>query len=124
MERLLASGTAAISRLSDVEVASALARRARAGDYSLHDRDVCLAMLDRDLDSFQIVELIPAVTARAKVLLNAYGLRASDAIQLASWVHLQEELGRDLPFVVFDDRLATAARESGATVVGTPDDRS
>lgn len=118
VESLLGSGTAAVSRLSEVEVASAIARRARAGDYSARVRDVCLAMLDRDLDSFQIVELAPAVTARAKLLLNAYGLRASDAVQLASWVHLQEALGRDVPFVVFDERLAAAARESGATVLG------
>ena len=124
MERLLASGTAAISRLSEVEVASAVARRARAGDYPARDRDVCLARLDRDMDSFQIVELVPAVTVRARVLLNAYGLRASDAIQLASWIHLQEELGCDVPFVVFDHRLAAAARESGATVPGAAGDRS
>ncbi len=56
--------------------------------------------------------------SRARALLNTYALRASDAVQLASCYHLQEELGHDVPFVVVDQRLA-AAHESGATVMGT-----
>lgn len=118
VERLLASGPPAISRLSEVEVASALARRTRTGDCSVEERDVALATLARDLDSFLVVEMVPAVTRRAALLLNAYSLRAADAIQLGSFLHLQEELGLDIPFVVFDRRLAAAARESGATVIG------
>ena len=118
VERLLASGTAAISRLSEVEVTSALARQARAGVCTVEERDAWLARLDRELPSFLVVELVPAVTSRARALLNTYALRASDAVQLASCYHLQEELGHDVPFVVVDQRLA-AAHESGATVMGT-----
>lgn len=118
VEGWLASGTAAVSRLSEVEVASALARRARVGDCETQERDAGLAALDRDFPSFVVVEVVPAVTSRARALLNAYPLRASDAIQLASCYHLQERLGNDVPFVVFDERLAVAARESGATVLG------
>ena len=80
-----------------------------------------LARLDRELQSFLIVEVVPGVTSRARALLNAYALRASDAIQLASCLHLQENLGQDVPFVVFDERLAAVARESGATVLGAAD---
>ena len=120
--RWSASGATAVSRLSEVEVASAVARRARAGDCSFRDRDVGLAALDRDLESFLIVEVGPAVTSRARALLNAYPLRASDAIQLASCYDLQDRLGSDLPFVVFDERLAAVARETGATVLGVGSD--
>ena len=118
VEGWLVSGAAAVSRLSQVEVASALARRARAGDCEFPDRDAGLAALDRDFPSFLVVEVVPAVTSRARALLNAYPLRASDAIQLASCYHLQDRLGHDVPFVVFDVRLAAVARESGATVLG------
>ena len=118
VETLLASGPAAISRLSEVEVASALARRMRTGDCSVEERDVALATLAKDMDSFLIVELVPAVTRRAALLLNAYSLRAADAVQLGSFLHLQEKLGQDIPFVVFDARLAAVASESGATVHG------
>ena len=119
VERWLMSGTAAVSRLSEVEVASALARQARVGACTVEERDVWLARLDRELPSFLVVELVPAVTTRARALLNAFALRASDAVQLASCCHLREALGQDVPFVVFDRRLAAAARESGATVLGT-----
>lgn len=118
------SGTAAVSRLSEVEVASALARQARAGVCTVEERDAWLARLDRELPSFLVVELVPAVTSRARTLLNAYALRASDAVQLASCYHLQEQLGHDVPFVVFDERLAVVARETGATVLGAGGDAS
>ena len=117
---MLALGcVAAISRLSEVEVASALARRTRIGDATAGERDVALATLERDLASIVVVELVPDVASRARTLLNAYALRASDAIQLASCHHLRETLGHDVPFVVFDERLAAVARESGTTVLGT-----
>ena len=101
-----------------MEVTSALARLARTGHCTVEERDVWLAKLDRELPSFLVVELLPAVAARARALLNAYALRASDAIQLASCYHLQEGLGHDVPFVVYDKRLAAVARDTGAIVLG------
>ena len=101
-----------------MEVASALARRARTGHCAAPERDAWLAKLERELESFLVVELVPAVTSRARGLLNAYELRASDAIQLASCYHLRERLGDEVPFVVYDERLAAVARESGASVLG------
>lgn len=116
---MLATGdAAAISRLSEVEVASALARRTRIGDVTPEERDVALATLERDLASFVVVELVPDVASRARTLLNAYSLRASDAIQLASFHLLRERLDHNVPFVAFDERLVGVARESGATVLG------
>ena len=124
VDRWLASGTGAVSRLSEVEVASALARRARAGDCDLHGRDAALAALHRDLEALLVVEVVPAVTSRARFLLNAYPLRASDAVQLASCHDLQDRLGQDVPFVVFDERLAAVARATGATVLGAGGDEA
>lgn len=115
----MAAGTVAISRLSEVEVASALARRARDGDCTPEQRDRGLATLDRDLASFLVVELVPGVTSRARTLLNVHRLRASDAIQLASCCHLRDKLDRDVPMVAFDYRLAAVARALGVTVPAT-----
>ena len=75
VEGLLASGPAAISRLTEVEVTSALARRTRTGDCSVEERDVALAMLARDMDSFLVVELVAAVTRRESV---AHSLKTQD----------------------------------------------
>lgn len=77
-----------------------------------------LATLERDLASFMVVEVVPDVCARARTLLNAYALRASDAIQLASYLHLRERLNQDIPFVVYDERLAAVARAAGTVVLG------
>ena len=121
VQTLLASSTPAISRLSQVEVASALARRARVGDIGVRDRDLALAALDADLGSFLIVEITAPVTSRARALLNAHVLRAADATQLASCQHLQEKLGQDVPFVVYDERLAAVARRAAMTVLDSPD---
>ena len=79
---------------------------------------MALATLERDLASFVVVELVPDIAARARTLLNAYSLRASDAIQLASCHVLRERLDHNVPFVAFDERLVVVARESGATVLG------
>ena len=110
MARLLATGSAATSRLSEVEIVSALARRAREGDIAPADGQRAMAALSADLAALHIVELLPEVTAKARVLLQAHALRAVDAIQLASCLYLAEQLGEPVPFVAFDSRLRSAAR--------------
>ena len=109
---------AATSRLSEVEVASALARRVREGAFPARERDRALAKFEADLDALHIVELVPEVTSRARALLLTHALRAGDAIQLASCVHLREELREALPLVAFDGQLVAAARALDIAVVG------
>ena len=117
VRRLLAADVVATSRLSEVEVASALIRRAREGAFSARERDRALAALAADVAAIHVVELVPEVTTKARGLLLRHPLRAGDAIQLASCVFLQQELGESIPFVVFDERLRTAARFEGLNLV-------
>ena len=117
VRRLLAADVVATSRLSEVEVASALIRRAREGAFSARERDRALAALASDVASIHVVELVPEVTTKARGLLLRHPLRAGDAIQLASCVFLQQELGESVPFVAFDERLRTAARTEGLSLV-------
>lgn len=116
VRRLLASDGPATSRLSTVEVASALMRRSREGVFSDRERDRALIGLEKDMSAMLIVELTPEVAARARRLLERQPLRAGDAIQLASCLYLREELGEDVQFVAFDKRLAAAASQEGLTV--------
>ena len=111
--RLLSSDAPATSRLSAVEVASALAFRAREGTCSVAERDRALTALDDDLGAILVVEMTPEVTARACSLLRRHPLRAGDAVQLASCLFLQDELGQAISLVAFDDRLAKAAAAEG-----------
>jgi len=117
VRRLLASGIVATSRLSEVEVASGIVRRARAGAFTAAGRDRALAALQRDMPAFALVELIPEITTDARALLLRHPLRASDAIQLASCLYLQRELNQPVPFVAFDQRLLDAARAEGVAIV-------
>jgi predicted nucleic acid-binding protein len=113
VRRLLFSDAAATSRLSQVEIVSALMRRSRERALSDAKRESALAMLDDDLSAMLVVELSPAVTERASRLLRRHVLRAGDAIQLASALHLRDELQEEIGFIVFDERLAAAAAAEG-----------
>ena len=120
VRRLLKADAGAVSRLSEVEVASALVRRAREGAFTVAERDRALASLADDLATLIIVELTPDITAEARALFLRHRLRAGDAVQLASCLYLQREISQPLPFVAFDDRLAESARHEGLTVVPAP----
>lgn len=118
VRRLLASTRpAATSRLSAVEVASALARRCREGAFPAAERDRALAALEQDLAALHVVELSPPIVARARELLVLHPLRAGDAVQLASALFLKRELAEPVTFAAYDARLnATAAAEGQAVL--------
>ena len=117
VRRLLRADPGAASRLSEVEVASALVRRAREGAFAVEERNRALASLADDFATLIMVEFTAEITADARALLVRHRLGAGDAVQLASCLYLQREMGQPLPFVAFDDRLAEAARHEGLTVV-------
>ena len=116
VRRLLTSNTPVTSRLSEVEVASALVRRAREGLLKTAERDRTLDAFAADLENITVVELTQDVTAGATRLLRRHQLRAGDAIQLASCLFLQEQVDDTVPFVAFDRRLTEAARLEGLAV--------
>lgn len=117
VETLLRAGEAVVSRLSAVEVASALACLTRDGSLSRTARDRALSELTQDLLAWHVVELTTVVVFRAQRALVRHPLRAGDAIQLAAALTFAEAFARPLRgFVVADARLATAADAEGLTV--------
>jgi uncharacterized protein len=121
VRRLLGSGSTATSRLSEVEISSGIARRAREGAFTLQQRDRMLSALVLDVPALVIVEMTPEITADARALLLRHPLRAGDAVQLASCVYLQWQLAQPVPFVAFDRRLVQAARVEGLIVITARD---
>lgn len=108
---LLASGAAAVSRLSEVEVVSAFARLTREGALTVQERDTLTTAFLGELSRWVVVELIQEVTARARVLLAQHSLRAGDALQLASALVLESRLASPVDgFIAADQRLIEAAR--------------
>jgi len=113
----LKADSAATSRLSEVEVASAIARRLRQGAMTKTDHDRALDTLSDDLGAVLLFDLTSEVTRRARVLLQRRRLRAGDAIQLASCLDLQDRLGQAVTMVSFDTRLNAAAAAEGLSLV-------
>lgn len=112
VRRWMAEHRIVISRLTVVEVASAIQRRGHQGELAPAARDAAIRALLGDLPEWDVVELTDTVATRAMGLVARHRLRASDAIQLASALvahdRSMEDFGR---FVAFDARLVAAARE-------------
>lgn len=109
--------TAAASRLSEIEVVTALARRWREG---LLDRARCnelLQLLRSHFPQLVCVEVTSGITKKAQELALRHPLRAGDAIQLASCIHLHERLRGGVRFLAFDRRLRDAAVAEGVPLV-------
>ena len=104
------------NRLSEIEVASALARRCREGTLDRQDRERAIAALRVDMDSLAVVELTGELAGMAIALLSRHPLRAGDSVQLASCLYLRTHL-EDLRVLAFDDRLNDAARAEGFLLV-------
>lgn len=107
----------ATSRITEIEIASALNRRGREGSITEDDRDRALSALGNDLRSLFIVELTPSVHRKSLILLRRYPLRAADSLQLASCLEIAEQLGLPVRLVAFDVRLRDAAHGEGLQVV-------
>ena len=108
--RRVLRGRIATSRLSEVELASALARRQRESALTMAERDRAIRALNEDLAAWVVVELTQDVAIESQKLLMQHPLRASDAIQLASCLWFQRESGQRVQFGAFDERLISAAR--------------
>lgn len=119
MAAMLVEFPLATSRLTEVEIASALARRAREEVLTGAGLEGALAALRRDIASIYVVELSAAVSARAIDLLGRHALRAGDAIQLAAALHLRDLARVSVAFLAFDERLNAAATIEGLAMAGT-----
>ena len=106
-------GIAATGRLSEHEMASALARRQREGSFALAERNRLLEAMQQDMASLYVVEISPEVSALACRLLMRHKLRAGDSLHLASALILAERSSLKVQFVGFDEDLNEAARQEG-----------
>jgi predicted nucleic acid-binding protein len=106
------------SRMTMVEVWSALARRRREASISLeHHADALHAFREDCLKQYRFVEFEESVYELAGRLIARHPLRAYDAVQLASALVAGRALtgvGLALPaFLCADDRLLAAVQAEG-----------
>jgi uncharacterized protein len=119
-ERVRQQPRLVISQMARVEVAAALWRKHRMGDISASSARVLVAEFEADFfgteeepPRFITVAVTPAMLESAARLVAVHGLRAYDAVQLASAVAARGASGGDLAFLAFDGALCTAAAAEG-----------
>ena len=105
-----AFGSVATSQLTYVETRSALAAGRRSGRLSVDAHDSAVRDLELAWRTLFVVDLSGRVVREAGDAAETFGLRAGDAVQLASLRSLQDA-GATL--VAWDARLRAAATASG-----------
>lgn len=105
------------SRLSLVEVASAIERKYRDKEISAETREAAVVNLTDGIDPIQLVELGAETVSLAQGLLARYPLRAGDATQLASALLVRNQLKTPMRFAGFDSRLNKAADAEGFEII-------
>jgi predicted nucleic acid-binding protein len=116
VNQLLTQGLSTTSRISEAELASAVARRYREGRLGKEQRDRLISAMQRDMGSLYVIEVLPEVSSLACRLLVTHKLRAADALHLASALLLARRMENGVRFVAFDKNLTDAARLEGLEI--------
>ena len=102
---------------SEVECVSALARLDRDGALDAQEIALALERLGRLVAGWNQVDPSDAVREVAVRFLRVHPLRAADALQLAAAFLAAERRPTSLEIVTLDNRLGSAARKEGFTVL-------
>jgi predicted nucleic acid-binding protein len=110
VQSLLARGEpAASATIAYAEFYSGLTRRYREGVLSQLQYRLACRRFERDWTALVKVELGADILISARGLIQRHGMRAVDAIHLASALGLQAAANEPVTFVAADQRLLTAA---------------
>ena len=107
----------ACATIGYVELYSGLTRRLREGGLSKVQYELACGHVERDWMALIKVELGPEISSSARGLIQRHGLRAFDAIHLASALELQGAVNERVTFVAADQRLLRAAAEERLATV-------
>jgi len=98
---------------AEVECSSAFARLGRMGELSSAEVDEANRRLDLLAKGWSVIRPRTGIRGTARRLIRSHDLRAADSLQLAAAL----SFGADPGFITLDDRLATAARGEGLSVI-------
>ena len=107
----------ASSLIAYAEMKAATGRKNRLGELSARLFAVVQQDFDRDWSSYMVVPVGDSLVRSAGELAQRHGLRALDAIHLASAVYLAQRIGEPLVFSCADSALRTAAEGEDLRVV-------
>ena len=105
------------SAILPVEALAALGRRREAREVSEADFESILGRLEHDRVHWELVDATRAVLRRAELLAGEQGLRALDALHVASALEFETSTELHVPFVTADRRQREGAERAGLNVV-------
>lgn len=114
---LLARHRLLSSAILPVEVLAALGRRRETRDLSEGDHAELVRRLQRDRAHWELVDATRTVLGRAELLAGGQGLRALDALHVASAIEFETSADLRVPFVTADRRQRDAAQRAGLSVM-------
>jgi predicted nucleic acid-binding protein len=119
-ERIRALGFFVVSALARVEIPAALWRKSRTGELSAEHAGLLMSAFESDWyggsGPFAVVAAHPRVLEEAARLAATRGLRALDAVQLASGLAARAADPAVEIFACFDESLRAAAAQEGFVV--------
>ena len=105
-----------VSRITDVELTAAIARRRRLGSLSVVEAvSARNEFLKHFTGHYRIVELSISLLQQASHLADTHALRAYDAVQLAAAIEIHRQI-QSLTIVSADSDLNSAASAEGILV--------
>jgi len=116
-----AAHTIYLSRITAVEIVSAITRRQRGRSLSAAQGGAILGHFRRHLaHRYNILELTPSLLADAMLMARKHGFRAYDAVQLAAMIEVnrihQASGSGPITMISADHELNTAAAAEGLAV--------
>jgi predicted nucleic acid-binding protein len=113
-----------IARITEVEIAAAIARRLRAGSINALQASAALVEFQNDLvQLYRIVEISPPLLRQASQLVGRRVLRAYDAVQLAAAIEVNARsiaLGLGHATLISADQGLNAAATAESLLVEDP----
>jgi predicted nucleic acid-binding protein len=101
-----------LSSLGFVEVHSAIRRRERAGELTPAHADQAIGIMSAEIPLMMEQTINPSVIETSRLMIDRHGLRALDAVQLASCHVARATIGfTDVVFVASDNALLAAAQK-------------
>lgn len=106
-------GVTTTNRFTYVETRAAFAAARRDGRLSPADHDAVVSAMEAIWGGMVVLDLTDGIARDAGDLTEAFGLRAGDAVQLATVRAVESD---DVVLVAWDQRLRTAAVAAGFAI--------
>ena len=101
------------SKIAYAEARAAFARKQKEDEFSLKVLRKIVEDLNRDWESYFVIEITDGLIRFAGDIAEKYLLRGFDSIHLASAIHLKNRARSDIHFSSYDTRLNQSAEKEG-----------